>query len=45
VPILVGDGKRALPGGVRLRLELVVDVRGFGSGMVYVRYRTAAGGS
>ncbi|HXV34629.1 MAG TPA: dihydrofolate reductase family protein [Gaiellaceae bacterium] len=38
-PIVVGGGKRALPDGVRLKLELV-DERRFGSGMVFLRYRT-----
>jgi hypothetical protein len=39
VPVLVGGGKRALPDGVLLKLELL-DHRGFGSGMVYLRYRS-----
>jgi len=38
-PIVVGGGKRALPQGVRLRLELV-DLHRFGNGVVYLRYRT-----
>jgi dihydrofolate reductase len=38
-PIVVGGGKRALPDGVRLELELL-DERRFGNGMVYLRYRT-----
>jgi dihydrofolate reductase len=38
-PILVGGGKRAMPSTVRLGLELL-DERRFGSGMVYVHYRT-----
>jgi dihydrofolate reductase len=38
VPIIVGGGKRALPDGVRLELELL-DVRRFDSGVVYLRYR------
>jgi len=38
-PILVGGGKRSLPGDVRLKLELL-DERRFGNGMVYLRYRT-----
>jgi len=38
-PILVGGGKPALPRDVRLALELL-DERRFGSGMVYLRYRT-----
>jgi dihydrofolate reductase len=38
-PILVGGGSRALPDGVRVGLELL-DERRFGSGVVYLRYRT-----
>ncbi|MGH3006416.1 MAG: dihydrofolate reductase family protein [Gaiellaceae bacterium] len=38
-PIVVGGGKQSLPDHVRLRLELL-DERRFGSGMVYLRYRT-----
>jgi riboflavin biosynthesis pyrimidine reductase len=38
-PIMVGGGKRSLPNNVRLKLELM-DERRFGSGMVYLRYRT-----
>jgi hypothetical protein len=38
VPIVVGGGKRSLPEGVRLRLELL-DERRFGNGMVYLYYR------
>jgi dihydrofolate reductase len=38
VPVLVGGGKRALPDGVHLELELL-DERRFGSGVVYLRYR------
>jgi dihydrofolate reductase len=38
VPRLVGGGKRALPEGVRVRLELL-DQRRFPNGVVYVRYR------
>lgn len=37
-PVVVGGGKRALPDGVRLELELL-DVRRFADGMVHVRYR------
>lgn len=37
-PIIVGSGNRYLPGNVRVRLELL-DRRGFGNGMVFVRYR------
>jgi dihydrofolate reductase len=36
-PILVGGGKRALPDGVRLQLDLL-DERSFGNGMVFIRY-------
>jgi dihydrofolate reductase len=38
VPVLVGAGKRALPGGVRAELELL-EQRTFASGVVYLRYR------
>ena len=38
VPILVGGGKRALPDGVRMGLELLGE-RCFSSGVVHVRYR------
>jgi dihydrofolate reductase len=38
-PIVVGGGKRSLPDDVRLKLELL-DERRFGSGMVYLHYRT-----
>ncbi len=38
VPIVVGGGKRALPGGVRTDLELL-DTQRFASGAVYLRYR------
>ena len=41
VPIAVGGGKRSLPSGVRMRLELL-DERRFGNGMVYLHYRTKA---
>ena len=41
VPVIVGGGKQALPDSVRMKLELV-DERRFGSGMVYLRYRTDA---
>ena len=37
-PIVVGGGKRALPDGVRVRLELL-DTRHFSGGVVYLRYR------
>jgi dihydrofolate reductase len=39
-PVLVGGGTRALPDGVRLRLELL-DERRFQSGMVFLRYGAA----
>lgn len=39
-PIAVGGGKRSLPEGVRVELELL-DERRFGNGMVYLRYRVA----
>jgi dihydrofolate reductase len=38
-PAVVGGGKRALPDGVRVDLELL-DERRSGSGMVFLRYRT-----
>ncbi len=38
-PVIVGGGKRALPDGVRVRIELVEERR-FGNGTVYLRYRT-----
>jgi dihydrofolate reductase len=41
VPVMVGGGKRALPRGVRLDLELL-DQRRFGGGTVYLRYGVAA---
>ncbi len=37
-PIIVAAGTRALPGDVRVRLELLEERR-FRGGMVYVRYR------
>ena len=37
VPVVVGGGKRALPDGVRIGLELL-DERRFGNGVVYLRY-------
>jgi dihydrofolate reductase len=40
-PVLVGGGKRALPDGVRLDLELL-DERRFSGGFVYLRYRPRA---
>jgi dihydrofolate reductase len=39
VPMVVGGGKRSLPNNVRLKLELLDEGR-FGSGMVYLHYRT-----
>ena len=39
-PVVVGGGKRALPEGVRVGLELL-DERRLGSETVYLRYRTA----
>ncbi|MBP6471684.1 MAG: dihydrofolate reductase family protein [Chloroflexi bacterium] len=40
-PVLVGGGKQSLPSNVYLELELLEERR-FGSGMVFLRYRTAA---
>jgi dihydrofolate reductase len=37
-PVVVGGGKRALPDGVRLGLELL-DERRFANGVVYLRHR------
>ena len=37
VPVIVGGGRRALPGGVQARLRLVA-TRGFASGVVYAHY-------
>jgi dihydrofolate reductase len=37
VPAIVGGGKRALPGDVQARLQLI-DTRSFASGVVYVHY-------
>ena len=42
VPIVVGGGKRALPSGVRLDLELL-DTRPFASGAVFLRYHPTSG--
>jgi dihydrofolate reductase len=39
VPVVVGGGKRALPEGGRMNLELIEE-RDFGNGTVYLRYRT-----
>jgi len=41
-PIIVGGGKSALPGDLRLQLELLEERR-FGNGTVYLRYRTMPG--
>jgi dihydrofolate reductase len=38
-PIVVGGGKQSLPGGVRLKLDLL-DERRFGNGVVHLHYRT-----
>jgi dihydrofolate reductase len=40
-PWIVGGGKRALPEGIRLELELL-DERRFGNGAVHLGYRVAA---
>jgi dihydrofolate reductase len=40
-PIVVGGGARALPGNVRMRLELL-DERRFGNGVVHLHYRVTA---
>jgi dihydrofolate reductase len=37
VPIIVGGGKRSLPGDIRMELELL-DERRFGSGIVHLHY-------
>jgi hypothetical protein len=37
----VGGGKKALPGAVRLRLDLLDEHR-FGGGVVHLRYRVEA---
>jgi dihydrofolate reductase len=37
-PVVVGGGKRCLPAGVRIDLDLL-DERRFGNGVVYLRYR------
>ncbi len=39
-PVMVGGGKRFLPDGVRMQLELLEERR-FGNGVVFLRYRTA----
>jgi dihydrofolate reductase len=41
VPIVLGSGKRVLPGDVSVKLELL-DERRFANGMVYLRYQTLA---
>ena len=41
-PMVVGGGKRFLPDGVRVELELL-DERRFGNGVVYLRYRLETG--
>ena len=40
-PIIIGSGNPALPDDLRVRLQLL-DERRFGSGALYVRYRTIA---
>jgi len=40
-PVMVGGGKKALPGAVRLRLELLDEHR-FGNSVVHLRYRVVA---
>jgi dihydrofolate reductase len=39
-PVVVGGGNPALPGGVRMQLELL-DERRFAGGFVYLRYRAS----
>ena len=41
VPVILGGGKRVLPGNVGVKLDLL-DERRFGNGWVYLRYRTRA---
>ncbi len=41
VPILLGGGRRVLPGNVCVKLDLL-DERRFSNGMVYLRYHTQA---
>ena len=43
-PVVVGGGKRALPDGARVGLELLEERR-FGNGMVYLRYRPVDSGA
>jgi dihydrofolate reductase len=38
VPVVVGGGKRSLPSGLRINLDLV-DTRRFAGGVVFVRYK------
>jgi len=40
-PVMVGGGKKALPGEVRLRLDLLDEHR-FGNGVVHLHYRVEA---
>jgi dihydrofolate reductase len=40
-PVVVGGGKRALPGNVRAQLDLL-DERRFGNGVVHLHYRIRA---
>ena len=40
-PVVVGGGLRALPDGMKARLELLEERR-FGNGVVYVRVRCLA---
>ena len=40
-PVMVGGGKKALPGAVRLRLDLLDEHR-FGNGVVHLHYRVEA---
>jgi dihydrofolate reductase len=42
IPIIVGGGKPSLPGNVRMELDLLEERR-FGSGVVFLRYRTRQG--
>jgi hypothetical protein len=39
-PVVVGGGNRALPGRLRMDLDLVGERR-FGNGVVHLHYRTA----
>ncbi|MFJ5958780.1 dihydrofolate reductase family protein [Paenarthrobacter sp. NPDC092416] len=38
VPVLIGGGKKGLPDGMEVRLELIQE-RAFGNGAVFLRYR------